>query len=35
MSSTSNDKYRRYMGVDMLWPPDCPDDVLEQVVNEV
>ena len=23
------------MGCEVLWPPDCPDDILEAVVKEV
>lgn len=37
MSSTSEQKevYRTFMGCDVLWPPDCPDDILEAVIKEV
>jgi len=24
--------YRMFMGARVLWPPDCPDDVLEGAI---
>jgi hypothetical protein len=27
--------YRTFMGCEVLWPPDCPDDILEAVIKEV
>ena len=27
-------KYRVFMGARVLWPPDCPDDVLEGAIQE-
>jgi dynein light chain LC8-type len=24
-----------FMGVRLLWPPDCPDDILESIIKEV
>lgn len=38
MSSASTENkevYRTFMGCDVLWPPDCPDDILEAVIKEV
>ena len=39
MSSSSTDDhkevYRTYKGCEVLWPPDCPDDILEAVIDEV
>lgn len=34
MSSTSGDGYKHFMGARVLWPPDCPDDILEGAINE-
>ena len=33
-TSTSNQKYRHFMKVDVAWPPSCPDDILEGVIKE-
>jgi hypothetical protein len=29
-ASTTEEKevYRTFMGCEVLWPPDCPDDIL-------
>jgi hypothetical protein len=38
MSSASSEPkeiYRTFMGSEVLWPPDCPDDILEAVIKEV
>ena len=39
MSSSFTDDhkelYRTYMGCEVLWPPDCPDDILEAVIKEL
>ncbi|CAD8097869.1 unnamed protein product [Paramecium sonneborni] len=34
MSSQATAQYRMYLGARVLWPPDCPDDILEGAINE-
>lgn len=34
-SSENKEVYRTFMGCEVLWPPDCPDDILEAVIKEI
>lgn len=41
MASTENQEneektvYRTIFGAEVLWPLDCPDDILEAVIKEI
>ena len=32
MAQKSNEDYKTFMGARVLWPPDCPDDILEGAI---
>lgn len=30
----SNENYKTFMGARVLWPPECPDDILAAAIEE-